>query len=486
MQELPPEIADAILKTGHPPLHRRIFVNRNLRMDSIEAIGFDMDYTLARYFRQPIENLAYTMTIDRLIDRGYPKDIRNLPYDGNFVIRGLTVDKELGNTIKLDRHSHASIAYHGRDLMDKETRRDLYRRDRIRFDAPRFIAVDTFFSLPEICLFANLVDFFDKNPKEGLDPWQIYEDVRICIDAVHRDGSMKSIIKSDIGKYIEADPLLSRTLHKLRSAGKKLFVLTNSMWDYTNNVMSFLLGDGKNGNPNWRTYFDAVVVGANKPNFWSGDEPLVKLNDRGIATRRGVKTIEKGGLFMGGNAEEFEKAFGYAGDQILYVGDHLYGDIVRSKRNVMWRTALVVEELEDEIQKNEEASELIGEVRTLEIERRRLDELCNIHRQNLLLLEKSELNGEENEQFNRLLAERDKAKSELKQTLSQREDAEESLDKHFNQHWGRVFKQGQANSRIGQQIERYACIYTSRVSNFFFYSSYQYFRSPADLLPHER
>ncbi|MEC8049936.1 MAG: HAD-IG family 5'-nucleotidase [Myxococcota bacterium] len=486
MQELPPEIADAILKTGHPPLHRRIFVNRNLRMDSIEAIGFDMDYTLARYFRQPIENLAYTMTIDRLIDRGYPKDIRNLPYDGNFVIRGLTVDKELGNTIKLDRHSHASIAYHGRDLMDKETRRDLYRRDRIRFDAPRFIAVDTFFSLPEICLFANLVDFFDKNPKEGLDPWQIYEDVRICIDAVHRDGSMKSIIKSDIGKYIETDPLLSRTLHKLRSAGKKLFVLTNSMWDYTNNVMSFLLGDGKNGNPNWRTYFDAVVVGANKPNFWSGDEPLVKLNDRGIATRRGVKTIEKGGLFMGGNAEEFEKAFGYAGDQILYVGDHLYGDIVRSKRNVMWRTALVVEELEDEIQKNEEASELIGEVRTLEIERRRLDELCNIHRQNLLLLEKSELNGEENEQFNQLRAERDKAKSELKQTLSQREDAEESLDKHFNQHWGRVFKQGQANSRIGQQIERYACIYTSRVSNFFFYSSYQYFRSPADLLPHER
>ena len=134
---------------------------------------------------------------------------------------------------------------------------------------------------------------------------------------------------------------------------------------------------------------DAVVVGANKPNFWSGDEPLVKLNDRGIATRRGVKTIEKGGLFMGGNAEEFEKAFGYAGDQILYVGDHLYGDIVRSKRNVMLANSTRGrEELEEEIQKNEEASKLIEEVRTLEIERRRLDELCNIHRQNLLLLEK--------------------------------------------------------------------------------------------------
>ena len=295
MQDLPTEIADSILKTGHPPLQRRIFVNRNLRMDSIDAIGFDMDYTLARYFRQPIENLAYTMSIDRLIDRGYPKEIRTLGYDGDFVVRGLTVDKELGNTIKLDRHSHASIAYHGLNPMDKETRRDLYRRDRIRFDAPRFIAVDTFFSLPEICSLQISSTTSIRIPKRDSIPWQIYEDVRICIDAVHRDGSMKSIIKSDIGKYIEADPLLARTLHKLRSAGKKLFVLTNSMWDYTNNVMGYLLGDGKNGNPNWRTFFDAVVVGANKPSFWSGDEPLVKLNDKGIATRRGVKTIEKAG-----------------------------------------------------------------------------------------------------------------------------------------------------------------------------------------------
>nr|MBA2543611.1 hypothetical protein [Deltaproteobacteria bacterium] len=27
----------------------RVFCNRNLRMDSIEMIGFDMDYTLALY-----------------------------------------------------------------------------------------------------------------------------------------------------------------------------------------------------------------------------------------------------------------------------------------------------------------------------------------------------------------------------------------------------------------------------------------------------
>ena len=38
------------------PYPRRIFCNRNLRMDRIRFIGFDMDYTLARY-TEPMEHL---------------------------------------------------------------------------------------------------------------------------------------------------------------------------------------------------------------------------------------------------------------------------------------------------------------------------------------------------------------------------------------------------------------------------------------------
>jgi 5'-nucleotidase len=49
-----------------------------------------------------------------------------------------------------------------------------------------------------------------------------------------------------------------------------------------------------------------------------------------------------------------------------------------------------------------------------------------------------------------------------------------------------VFKEDRENSRFGDQVADYACIYTSRVSNFLNYSSYQYFRSPRDILPHER
>ncbi len=37
------------------------------------------------------------------------------------------------------------------------------------------------------------------------------------------------------------------------------------------------------------------------------------------------------------------------GDDVLYIGDHIYGDIVRLKKHCNWRTALVVEELGNEL-----------------------------------------------------------------------------------------------------------------------------------------
>lgn len=39
--------------------------------------------------------------------------------------------------------------------------------------------------------------------------------------------------------------------------------------------------------------------------------------------------------------------------QVLYVGDHIYGDIVKAKKGVGWRTMLVVPELEVELKLQE-------------------------------------------------------------------------------------------------------------------------------------
>ncbi len=40
---------------------------------------------------------------------------------------------------------------------------------------------------------------------------------------------------------------------------------------------------------------------------------------------------------------------GPRGDKVLFVGDHIYGDMLRSRKSSNWRTAMVLQELEHEV-----------------------------------------------------------------------------------------------------------------------------------------
>lgn len=471
-----------------PPPHLRIHVNRNLRMDSVEAIGFDMDYTIARYRREKLERLAHALTVEKLIARGYPEEIRGLEYDPNFVIRGLTVDKQLGNILKLDRHNHVGRVFHGRRALNKDERREMYRRERIAFVPPRFALVDTLFSLPEMCLYADLVDLHDQQKISKADTWQIFEDARECIDEAHRDDTLKSVVKRELDVYVEKDPLLARTLHKLRSSGKKLFLLTNSYWDYTRNIMSYLLDGELHEYASWESYFEAVIVGAKKPVFFTGTEPLLEIDREGKPLGPSATTLERGHVYQGGNLRDFERLLGFAGEEILYVGDHIYGDILRSKKASLWRTALVVEELEDEVRHTLAHQDTIHRLEALENERRQLDEHANLQRLHLSAIERR-LGSEQargSTEFEELRQQRDETKRRLKAVHREIEELEGTVDSAFNENWGLVFKESRENSRFGEQVKDYACLYTSRVSNFLGYSAYQYFRAPRDYLPHER
>lgn len=491
-----PAVVPALMPTSSPPLmaeprlpppSRRIYVNRNLRMDSIRAIGFDMDYTLARYQREKLEELAHRLAVSKLIERGYPPEIATFTYDPRFVIRGLTVDKQLGNILKLDRHNHPGRAFHGRQPLSQKDRRALYRRERIRFAPPRFALVDTLFSLPEMCLYADLVDFFDTHQPGPTDTWKLFDDTRDCIDEAHRDDTLKSVVKANLSTYVERDPLLARTLHKLRSSGKKLFLLTNSFGDYTHTLMSYLLDGELSEYATWQSYFEAIVVGAAKPGFFTGQEPLFALAPDGTPATTPATRVDKGKMYQGGNLKDFERAIGIFGEEVLYVGDHIYGDILRSKKTSLWRTALVVEELEDEIALTQTHSADVQRLVEYEKERRRLDNLLNLQRQALSALEKSLGDSARlAPRFVEYKVEREKTKAALKALVHEMEHLEAVVGDAFNANWGMVFKEERENSRFGDQVADYACIYTSRVTNFFAYSSYQYFRSPRDLLPHER
>ena len=61
-----------------------------------------------------------------------------------------------------------------------------------------------------------------------VDYVKLFDDIREHIDTVHRDGTLKALVMADLPRYLVKDPELGAALHKLRSGGKKLFLLTNS------------------------------------------------------------------------------------------------------------------------------------------------------------------------------------------------------------------------------------------------------------------
>ena len=60
------------------------------------------------------------------------------------------------------------------------------------------------------------------------------------------------------------------------------------------------------------------------------------------------------------------------------------------------------------------------------------------------------------------------------------------IDSAFNKYWGSLFAARKDTSRFGDQVDAYACVYTSRVTNFRFVSPVKYFHAPHGSLPHWR
>jgi len=260
--------------------------------------------------------------------------------------------------------------------------------------------------------------------------------------------------------------------------------------------MQYLLDGMLPEYPTWRHYFDFVISGASKPGFFSGNAPFQEVdaasNEDQVLGE--AQTLERWKVYQGGNLADFERMTGFTGENVLYVGDHIYGDILKSKKTSLWRTCMVVQEIEDEINYTDSRQEEISRLSEIELMQARIDDQLNHRKAQLNLIERRlEKNEPAGEQRQALDDERRRSKAELERLRRAAREASliaNSLERHveegFNPYWGLLFKEGNENSRFGQQVEQYACIYTSRVSNFFHYSPMQYYRSPRDLMPHEQ
>jgi HAD superfamily 5'-nucleotidase-like hydrolase len=495
---LPLQDSTATSEPTRIPRARRIFSNRSLKLSQIDWIGFDMDYTLAIYRQTEMDKLSVECTVKKLVARGYPDVLLDLDYPLEFPIRGLLIDKKLGHILKMDRFKVVQKGYHGLRRLERDEIRATYQSKRIRPQSSRYHWVDTLYALSEAAIYAKIIDYF-----EGLghpvDYGSLFHDIRESIDEAHRDGTILSAVEADLPRFVERDPLLAATLHKLRSAGKRLFLLTNSRWQFTEAMMTYLIGDALSEYPTFRHYFDLVVVAASKPAFFQESRPLLMRTAEG-ELRPASLPLERGSVHEGGNLQDLERALGTTGDRILYVGDHIYGDILRSKRESAWRTVMVIQEMVTEVEATEQCHVEMERVHELHGHREELEDQLRYYQGRFKEVSKqleeraasSNGHGRAGAEVGALDAERVRIKRTVERIRGQMRaidaevlELEQTIDACFHPYWGSLMKEADDRSSFGDQVEEYACLYTSRVSNFAAYSPLQHFRSGRDRMPHE-
>ena len=465
------------------PPGRRVFCNRTLNLRSIRAVGFDMDYTLIHYRTEAWERRAYEFVRQRLMARGWP--LVDRPFDPELASLGLAFDLEHGNLVKADRFGYIKRAAHGTRMLSFEEQRQAYSRVLVDLEEPRWKFMNTLFALSEACLYAHAVDLLDAGRlKEVLGYAALYRIVRASLDEAHMQGELKDEIVAQPDRFVELDPELPLALLDLKAAGKKLLLITNSDWAYTQAMMSFAFDRVLAKGQRWQDLFDVVILSARKPDFFSLQNPAFEVVDADGLLRPLKGPLKERGIYVGGNAGMVEQALALSGDEILYVGDHIFADVHMSKSLLRWRTALVVREIEDELKALADFQE---EQRTLDARMLEKESLERRYVRARLELQRRE--GEYGPPSDVSAAQTREELQRLRAELATLDDRISPLARHAgelaNPRWGLLMRAGIDKSMLARQIERYADIYTSRVSNLGYCTPYAYLRAPRGSLPHD-
>lgn len=449
-----------------------VFVNRTLNMKKIKLIGFDMDYTLVPYNVEAFERLTYRLGLDRLVQsREYPDSILNLQFDFNRAIVGLIIDKRNGYLLQLNRYNKVKSSRFGTEEVSFSVQNRIYENRAVDLRDSDFVSLDTSFAISHGVLFSQLVQL----KKEGLDLpdyYQLEEDVMEAIDSIHRDDTLKAELRRNFKSYVIQDPRVAKMLERYRDAGKKLMIITNSDYAYTRNLLDYSINPFLKKHERWQDVFDIVITLADKPKFFEQTGRFLSIDlDTGLMSNYEGK-VERG-VYQGGCSQKLQKDLGLAGSEILYIGDHIYGDVVSIKKQCGWRTALVLGDLELEMEGLRKSRPVQESIDLLMEEKGVLEDQINT-------IDIKRYEGEStsrkvlDELYNRI----DELNAKISELIVQ-------YRTYFNPYWGEILRAGSEESRYAEQVEKYACIYMTRVSDLYDHSPRTYFRPRKRILPHE-
>ncbi|XP_008315585.1 cytosolic purine 5'-nucleotidase isoform X3 [Cynoglossus semilaevis] len=465
----------AMKKYRREPYHR-VFVNRSLAMEKIKCFGFDMDYTLAVYKSPEYESLGFELTVERLVSIGYPQELLSFVYDPSFPTRGLVFDTMYGNLLKVDAYGNILVCVHGFNFLRGPETRERYPNKFIqRGDTERFYILNTLFNLPETYLYACLVDFFsncdrytscETGFKDGdlfMSYKSMFQDVRDAVDWVHFKGTLKEKTVENLEKYVVKDGKLPLLLSRMNEVAK-VFLATNSDYKYTDKIMTYLFDFPHGPKPGtahrpWQSYFDLILVDARKPLFFGEGTVLRQVDTTTGRLKIGTYTgpLQHGIVYSGGSSDIVCDLLGAKGKDIVYIGDHIFGDILKSKKRQGWRTFLVIPELAQELHVWTDKSSLFEELQGLDIF------LAELYKH---------LDSSSNE------------RPDISTIQRRVKKVTHDMDMCYGM-MGSLFRSGSRQTLFASQVMRYADLYAASFINLLYYPFSYLFRAAHVLMPHE-
>ncbi|XP_010876029.1 5'-nucleotidase, cytosolic II, like 1 isoform X1 [Esox lucius] len=452
----------------------KVFVNRSVTLENIKCYGFDMDYTLAAYKSPDYESLGFELLRDRLVSIGYPHELLRYSYDPTFPTRGLVFDTMFGNLLKVDSNGNIMLCTHGFTFLKKEKIQEYYPNNFIqKSDTDRFYILNTLFNLSETYLYGCLVDLFNGcsryvNCQKGYKYGDLFtsfrsmfQDVRDAMDYVHESGSLKERTLKNLDKYVIRDPNLPVLLTRIKQVSK-VFLATNSDYTYTEAIMKYLLETPpctKRPKTQWRAYFDLVVVDTRKPLFFAEGTVLRQVDTNTGKLRIGTYTgdLQHGTVYSGGSSDIVCDLLDVKGKDILYVGDHIFGDILKSKKRQGWKTFMVVPELSRELQVWKDMRYLFEELKRLDVF------LAELY---------THLDSSSPEC------------PEIHAIQTRMKMVTYRMDMSYGK-MGSLLRSGSRQTLFASQLMRYADLYSSNCINLLYYPFSYLFRATPTLMPHE-
>ncbi|KAJ2777267.1 hypothetical protein H4R18_005238 [Coemansia javaensis] len=450
----------------HQPTSQDIFPNTELQLSKVRTYGFDFDYTLANYSDKLPETI-YSMVRDVLVGKMlYPPALRALRYDRSFAIRGISYDRETGWLFKLDSNYNIAMdtIHYGREpLRDLEAVYSLHNGPHVAPDYAKshLYQLNDIYSVPEAALLADIIQHFTER---GIPfhPRYLAEDIRAAAESIHRgDGvgvsPLHAEIMDNIGDYLNRAPELLQLLSSLRREGKRLFLLTNSGYQYVNAGLSYMLDT-----PDWRDAFDVVIVAARKPSWYLSHRPfrLVPTGRSGHGGGGGgggraqpwapVDHFEDGQVYSGGNLMSFTSITGYSDRSVMYLGDHIYSDLRDPSIQRGWFTGAIVSELKHELAviQAPEYRRYVSYIQLIE-----------------KILKRSQQETRSPDFVRLPPAEKDAFRALLDTGREMRRAARWRLRDCFNSNFGSVFRAGKYPSLFATKIRSFANVYTADVYN---------------------